>query len=144
MMREELARRSSTGTPETAEDSESRWPVDKIEAAKNVVMMDLALLQAEVAAGMYKKPIDVIAKEFRYDPLPSKSAWSSSRRGRGEGCCRRRRLRRWCRKLLLRLFTQKAKPSMGQEAEEETKHHAKNYCRALESSRSVCIEIGVH
>jgi hypothetical protein len=42
---------------------------DRIEAAKNVVMMDLALLSAEIANGMYKKPIDVIAKEFRYDPL---------------------------------------------------------------------------
>ena len=40
------------------------------EAAKNIVMMDLAILQAEAAAGMYKKPIDMIAKEFRYDPLP--------------------------------------------------------------------------
>jgi hypothetical protein len=44
---------------------------DVIEAAKNVVMMDLALLAAEIANGMYKKPIDVIAKEFRYDPLPA-------------------------------------------------------------------------
>jgi hypothetical protein len=43
---------------------------DRIEAAKNVVMMDLALLSAEVANGMYKKPIEMMAKEFRYDPLP--------------------------------------------------------------------------
>jgi hypothetical protein len=43
---------------------------DVIEAAKNIVMMDLALLQAEIANGMYKKPIDEIAKEIRYDPLP--------------------------------------------------------------------------
>jgi hypothetical protein len=43
---------------------------DRIEAAKNVVMMDLALLSAEIANGMYKKPIEAIAKEFRYDPLP--------------------------------------------------------------------------
>jgi hypothetical protein len=41
-----------------------------IEAAKNVVMMDLALLQAEIANGMYKKPLDAIVKEYRYDPLP--------------------------------------------------------------------------
>jgi hypothetical protein len=40
---------------------------DKIEAAKNVVMMDLALLSAEIANGMYKKPVDTIAKEYRYD-----------------------------------------------------------------------------
>lgn len=38
---------------------------DKIEAANNVVMMDLALLSAEIANGMCKKPIDTIAKEFR-------------------------------------------------------------------------------
>jgi hypothetical protein len=43
---------------------------DRIEAAKSVVMMDLALLTAEIANGMYKKSIDAIAKEIRYDPLP--------------------------------------------------------------------------
>jgi hypothetical protein len=43
---------------------------DRIEAAKNVVMMDLALLQAEIANGMYKKPLDAIIREYRYDPLP--------------------------------------------------------------------------
>jgi hypothetical protein len=43
---------------------------DVIEAAKNVVMMDLALLSAEIANGMNKKPIDAIVKEYRYDPLP--------------------------------------------------------------------------
>jgi hypothetical protein len=42
---------------------------DKVEAAKNVVMLDLAILNAEAAAGMYKKPIEAIAREFRYDPL---------------------------------------------------------------------------
>jgi hypothetical protein len=55
---------------------------DKIEAAKNVVMMDLALLSAEVANGMYKKPIELLAKEIHYDPLPEDvrtviiAAWS--------------------------------------------------------------------
>jgi hypothetical protein len=43
---------------------------DRVEAAKSVVMLDLAILNAEAAAGMYKKPIEVIAREFRYDPLP--------------------------------------------------------------------------
>ena len=43
---------------------------DRIEAAKNVVMIDLALLSAEIANGMYKKPIEAIVKEYRYDPLP--------------------------------------------------------------------------
>jgi hypothetical protein len=36
------------------------------EAAKNIVMMDLAILQAEAAAGMYKKPLDVLAREIHY------------------------------------------------------------------------------
>jgi hypothetical protein len=40
------------------------------EAAKNIVMMDLAILSAEAAAGMYKKPVEMLAREFRYDPLP--------------------------------------------------------------------------
>jgi hypothetical protein len=33
-------------------------------------MMDLALLSAEIANGMYKKPIEAIAREIHYDPLP--------------------------------------------------------------------------
>jgi hypothetical protein len=44
---------------------------DVNEAAKNIVMMDLAILQAEAAAGMYKKPVEAMAREFRYDPLPA-------------------------------------------------------------------------
>jgi hypothetical protein len=32
-------------------------------------MMDLAVLSAEIANGMYKKPMDEIAKEFHYDQL---------------------------------------------------------------------------
>jgi hypothetical protein len=52
------------------------------EAAKNIVMMDLAILQAEAAAGMYKKPVEVLAKEIHYEPLPAEvraiviAAWS--------------------------------------------------------------------
>jgi len=43
---------------------------DRIEASKNVVMMDLALLQAEIANGLYKRPIEEIAKTFSYEPVP--------------------------------------------------------------------------
>jgi acyl-CoA reductase-like NAD-dependent aldehyde dehydrogenase len=43
---------------------------DVNEAAKNIVMIDLAIHQAEAAAGMYKKPVEVLAREVRYDPLP--------------------------------------------------------------------------
>jgi hypothetical protein len=34
-------------------------------------MLDLAILNAEAAAGMYKKPIEVLAKDIRYEPLPA-------------------------------------------------------------------------
>lgn len=43
---------------------------DVIEAATKLVMLDLALLKAEIDCGMYKKPVEVIARELRYDPLP--------------------------------------------------------------------------
>jgi hypothetical protein len=43
---------------------------DRVEAAKSVVMLDLAVLNAEAAAGMFKKPVDQLVKEYRYDPLP--------------------------------------------------------------------------
>lgn len=43
---------------------------DVAEAAKNVVMLDLALLKAEIETGMYKKPIDALAKDIAYQPLP--------------------------------------------------------------------------
>ena len=32
--------------------------------------MDLAILNAEAAAGMYKKPVEVLAREIHYEPLP--------------------------------------------------------------------------
>jgi hypothetical protein len=91
MMREELLKIVYWN-----EDSDFPRPraQDRIEAAKNVVMMDLALLSAEIANGMYKKPIEAIAKEIRYDSLSQDlrtvviAAWS---RG-GEGGCYRRRL----------------------------------------------------
>jgi hypothetical protein len=73
---------------------------DVNEAVKNIVMMDLAILQAEAAAGMYKKPVEALAREFRYDPLTAEvrtiviAAW---KRG---GCCRWRRLRGWSRQRL--------------------------------------------
>jgi hypothetical protein len=43
---------------------------DRVEAAKNIVVLDLALSNAEIANGISKKPIDAIVKEYRYDPLP--------------------------------------------------------------------------
>lgn len=55
---------------------------DVNEAAKNIVMMDLAILQAEAAAGMYKKPIEELARVIHYEPLSPEirtvgiAAWS--------------------------------------------------------------------
>jgi hypothetical protein len=70
MMREELLK-IVYWTPDNAPEGERKPPArDRIEAAKNVVMMDLALLSAEIANGIYRKPIETLAKEFRYDPLP--------------------------------------------------------------------------
>jgi hypothetical protein len=44
---------------------------DKVEAAKSVVMLDLAILNAEAAAGMFKKPIELLSREIHYEPLPT-------------------------------------------------------------------------
>jgi hypothetical protein len=32
-------------------------------------MLDFAVLNAEIVNGIYKKPIEVLAKELHYDPL---------------------------------------------------------------------------
>jgi hypothetical protein len=58
-------------TKETAQEGmKAPLPMDVIEAAKTVVMLDLALLKAEIDTGMYQKPVDAIAREMRYEPLP--------------------------------------------------------------------------
>jgi hypothetical protein len=33
-------------------------------------MLDLSLLEAEIETGMYKKPIEAMAKEIHYEPIP--------------------------------------------------------------------------
>jgi hypothetical protein len=35
--------------------------------------MDLAILQAEAAAGIFMKPIDELARTIHYDPLPAET-----------------------------------------------------------------------
>jgi hypothetical protein len=73
MMRDRMLKIIYWTPPEVIDDIRNlRPPLNKdvIEAAKNVVMMDLALLSAEIANGMYKKPIDALAKEIKYDPVP--------------------------------------------------------------------------
>jgi hypothetical protein len=70
MMREELLKivywTPEHGTPGVPKPLAK----DRVEAAKVVVMLDLAILNAEAAAGMYKKPVEAIAKEFQCEPLP--------------------------------------------------------------------------
>jgi hypothetical protein len=44
---------------------------DRVEAAKAVAILDLALLKAEIECGIYKKPIEAVAKEIHYEPLAS-------------------------------------------------------------------------
>ena len=46
------------------------WASEVIDAAKTIVMLDFTLLKAEIETGMYKKPIELLAKEIHYDPLP--------------------------------------------------------------------------
>jgi hypothetical protein len=88
LMRERLLQIIYWRPPETIEDLLTFKPPlnkDVIEAAKNLVMMDLAILQVEIASGMYKKPIEAMAREFRYDPLPAEvrtvviAAWTRGR-----------------------------------------------------------------
>lgn len=45
--------------------------------------MDLAILQAAAAAGMYKKPVEVLAKGIHYDPLPGEVCAVIIARGSG-------------------------------------------------------------
>ena len=37
-------------------------------------MLDLEVLNAEAAAGMFKKPVDKLVKEFQYESLPTRFA----------------------------------------------------------------------
>jgi hypothetical protein len=43
---------------------------DRVEAAKALVMLDLALFKAELETGMFKKPPEELGKEIHYEPLP--------------------------------------------------------------------------
>jgi hypothetical protein len=70
MMRERLLK-VVYWTKETGEPGmKAPLPMDITEAAKTVVMLDLALLKAKIDTGMYKKPIEKLAADIRYEPLP--------------------------------------------------------------------------
>lgn len=43
---------------------------DRVEAAKALVMLDLAVFKAEIETGMFQKPVKVMAKEIHYEPIP--------------------------------------------------------------------------
>jgi hypothetical protein len=70
MMREELLKIVYWTPDDNLQGMPKPLARDRVEAAKSVVMLDLAILNAEAAAGMYKKPIEAIAKEIHYQPLP--------------------------------------------------------------------------
>jgi hypothetical protein len=40
-------------------------------AAKNIVVIHLAILHAEAARACTRKPVEALAKEIHYEPLPS-------------------------------------------------------------------------
>jgi hypothetical protein len=46
------------------------WHSEVTEAGTAIVGMDLAILKAEIDNGLYKRPIEEIAREFQYEPLP--------------------------------------------------------------------------
>lgn len=70
MMRERLLKIVYWERSKDNPDARPPYDEDVIEAATKLVMMDLALLKAEIECGMYKKPIEAVAREIRYDPLP--------------------------------------------------------------------------
>jgi hypothetical protein len=45
------------------------WHSEVTEAGKAIVAMDLAILKAEIDNGLYRRPMEAIAKEFQYEPL---------------------------------------------------------------------------
>jgi len=62
---------------------------DRVEGAKSVVMLDRALLKAEIASGPYKKDPEVVAKEIHYEPLPCEVRAVVIAAGSVEDCCLR-------------------------------------------------------
>jgi hypothetical protein len=77
MMREELLKIVYWSPANAEEGSGKPRAQDRIEAANNVVMTDLALLNAEITNGMYKMPVEVMAREFRTTRFPMRCAPSA-------------------------------------------------------------------
>ena len=70
LMREELLKIVYWQPEDTQPGVPKPLVKDRVEAAKAVVQLDLAILQAEAAAGMYRKPVEELAKSVHYEPLP--------------------------------------------------------------------------
>jgi hypothetical protein len=70
MMRDELMKVVYWDAATAPEGQRGPRMQDRVEAAKSVVMLDLALLKAKIECGIYRKPIEALAKEVKYDPLP--------------------------------------------------------------------------
>jgi hypothetical protein len=87
-MREELLKIVYWKPKDAAADIPRPAAKDRVEAAKSVVMLDLALLNAEIANGLYKKDIQTLTKEIHYEPLSVKSERWLLRLGSGGRCCR--------------------------------------------------------
>jgi hypothetical protein len=85
IMREELLKIVHWTPDDHREGMPKPLARDRVEAAKSVVAMDLAILQAEAAAGLYKKPIEEIVKTIHYEPLSGEirvaviAAWARGR-----------------------------------------------------------------
>jgi hypothetical protein len=72
---------------------------DRVEGAKSVVMLDRALLNAEIANGPYKKDPEVVAKEIHYEPLPCEVRAVVIAAGSVEDCCLREAMEQMAPKL---------------------------------------------
>lgn len=63
-------------TPESAapggslEGIKPPLPIEIVKAGEALVMLDIAIFNAETANGLYRKPVEQLASEFEYRPLP--------------------------------------------------------------------------
>jgi hypothetical protein len=71
MMRERLLKIVYWSPATAAPGIKPPFHAEIIDAAKTIVMLDLALLKAEIDNGLYKRPVEELAREIRYEPLPA-------------------------------------------------------------------------
>ncbi len=78
----------------TEDDKDLKKPLtrDIVEAAKNIVMLDIAVLNAEVANGLYKSVEEAAAAgSVHYPALPTEQRTTSSRHLKSGECCHQAR-----------------------------------------------------